>query len=142
MYTPTILFYGKDKSRPYLYHGIQDAAHLSVFIKNFCDSEGYGEKNIALAARPENAYKESQYPSTNKVNYGIWARTRRLNLNTFEDNVMKDDMNVWVVSYIMPSCPLCEKFAPHWDRSQLYQSLRTRNVKFAFVDIFGKEGED
>ena len=61
----------------------------------------------------------------------------RLNADTFEDTVIRDDDNAWVVSYINPTCPACKKFGSHWDTAQLYESLRKRNVKFAFVNIFG-----
>lgn len=33
-----------------------------------------------------------------------------------------------------PKCGECIKFAPHWDKLQTYESIRNRNVKFAFVD--------
>ena len=46
MYTPTVLLYGSNKKAPYEYRGLYDANPLSIFIKNFCDDEGYGERNI------------------------------------------------------------------------------------------------
>lgn len=50
MYTPTILFYGSNKSRPFEYRGVPDANRLSVFIKNFCNSEGFGKQSAVQGA--------------------------------------------------------------------------------------------
>ena len=67
----------------------------------------------------------------------MWGKSRRLNLDTFESTVIKDDHNVWVVSFINPHCDACKRFVPHWDQVQLYESMRNRNIKFAFVNVNG-----
>ena len=45
MNTPTVLLYGQNKNHPFEFRGIYSANPLSIFIKNFCDDNGYGERN-------------------------------------------------------------------------------------------------
>ena len=114
MNTPTVLLYGQNKNHPFEFRGIYSANPLSIFIKNFCDDNGYGERNTFQDVQPDAPYLVENFRSA-KIDYGVWARSRRLNLDTFENTVINDDKNVWVVSFINPSCDACKRFVPHWD---------------------------
>lgn len=50
------------------------------------------------------------------VDYGLWAKYRHLDSSdAFENLVMGDRDNVWVVAFINPECNSCKNFAPQWD---------------------------
>ena len=41
-----------------------------------------------------------------------WADTTRLEYDSFWDRVMEDDERVWVVAFIDPKDPACQRFVP------------------------------
>ena len=45
-----------------------------------------------------------------EVNYGLWAKTLRLDASSFYDVVMRDDDHIWVVAFMDPNCDNCKRF--------------------------------
>lgn len=141
MLTPTVLLYGLDKNAPNEYRGSYTSNPLSIFIKNFCDDNGYGERNSYGNVQPDQPYAPSQH-SPISVDYGLWAKTRRFDHTDFLERVLKDDENAWVITFMNPACSSCKKFAPEWDRIQAFEIMRDRNVKFGFIDTNIQENKD
>lgn len=134
MYTPTILVYGADKSFPMQYRGSLTLSNVSTFVKNISDNQGFGIDNHFGSVQSTPAYGSTQfnYP---QVDYGLWAQTLRLDRSTYAQTILNDDKNAWVIAFMNPRCPECAKFAPHWNKLQMYSAIRDREVKFAFVDV-------
>ena len=45
-----------------------------------------------------------------------WAQFQHLDNDFFNNTIMNDSENVWVVTYMSPKCKSCRKFKPHFER--------------------------
>ena len=101
-----------------------------------------GEKTLR---EPVNAITYgSSYENSNEkdAEYGLWASSLRLDVNTFFNAVIRDDQHLWVVAFMDPSCRNCQRFAPQWNKLRAYESMTSRSIKFAYVDISKQENKD
>ena len=53
----------------------------------------------------------------------------------FVDSVINDRENAWVVTFMNPRCQACTRFVPEWTRLQELDNMKSRNIKFGYVDI-------
>jgi hypothetical protein len=44
--------------------------------------------------------------------YGMWNKTERLDHTNFAQKVVNDNSNAWVIAFMNPACPDCERFVP------------------------------
>ena len=77
----------------------------------------------------------SPYKPANKACYGPWCESQRLEVENFEQTVIRDTENVWIVAYIDPACGECKKFAIEWERLRTVETIKYKRVKLGYVDI-------
>ena len=91
---------------------------------------------LAYLNAPDSNYSYSSYQPTPSYDwaspisssttvYGDWAESDSLDSDNFRDKVMDDD-RVWVVAFIDPYDPDCQKFVSQWDKLKTYSSLEMR----------------
>ena len=71
-----------------------------------------------------------------------WSDAIRLEYDSFWDKVMEDDERVWVVAFIDPEDLACQEFSSQWEKLRTYQTLASRQVQFAYVDISSQINRD
>ena len=76
---------------------------------------GYGAPYGTVAHRApigSRAYKPHAY----QKDYGEWKKSYKLEVESFEQTVVKDTEHVWVVAFIDPACGYCKKLALQWEK--------------------------
>ena len=71
-YTPTILMYGSDKSKPVEYYGnYSSSGEIGNYVCDYCETNGFGHKPAGKEHVPESTYetKSDDYPV--EANYGF-----------------------------------------------------------------------
>lgn len=64
-----------------------------------------------------------------------WDGFRHLTPTDFENEVISDSENVWIVAFIDPYCGGCQRLATEWPKLKAAESMKSRKVKFGYVDI-------
>ena len=67
--------------------------------------------------------------------YALFDDVERLDSSNFEDKVINDDENVWMVTYYADWCPYCKPFSPEFANAQNDPALADKRVKFGAVDV-------
>lgn len=99
---------------------------------------GYSKPNETSVIEPINAVTYgSSYANSSIIGagYGLWNNSVKLDNRNFYDTVMGDSKNVWLVAFMNPKCPKCQKFVYQWDLVKNYDYIKDRPIKFGFVDI-------
>ena len=73
--------------------------------------------------------------------YEEWKNHDYLDVEGYEDRVLNDKENAWVVAFVSPSCPSCHKLADKWDGIQAKTREHEQNVKFGYVNTSSKAGK-
>ena len=117
---PTSFKFDFSSYKPDLQSSHQEIAHGPT--PNFAPA-AYGEKSPSFA--PEAPLRD----------YGKWAKFTRLEPDSFRKQVLGDEENAWVVAFISPTCRSCTKLSSEFENLALQQSILSRKVKLAFIDI-------
>lgn len=76
-------------------------------------SDSYERPSQAIRASRPAGYSGIHGQSTLDLskNYGEWNNSTKLDSTSFYHTVMLDDKHVWVIAFIDPNCPRCERFS-------------------------------
>lgn len=85
----------------------------------------YRGSGSQVAKKPQPIYQD----------YGWWAKEYHIEEEKFEQTVIRDTENIWIVAYIDPACDNCQKFAIEWERLQTVETIKYHTVKYGFVDV-------
>jgi len=55
--------------------------------------------------------------------------------DTFEQVVIRDVENIWIVAYIDPACGACKKFSIEWEKLRTVETIKYKKVKLGYVDV-------
>jgi hypothetical protein len=64
-----------------------------------------------------------------------WQRFQKVDASLFNNNIVSDTKNAYVVAYIDPSCPDCLALEPEFAKVVMSDDMVTRRVHFGYVDI-------
>ena len=67
--------------------------------------------------------------------YGLWNRSYKVKEDTFEQVVIRDVENIWIVAYIDPACGACKKFSIEWEKLRTVETIKYKKVKLGYVDV-------
>ena len=112
-------------------HGAHGASHGGHGGHGSHGSHGSAHAGSYHAPIGDRAYK----PSHEEKSYGGWEDSYRLEIETFESTVVTDEENIWVIAFIDPACGYCKKFVTQWETIKTTETIKTRKVKFGYVDI-------
>ena len=124
------------------YGGISDSYNGNSYSGH---SDSYGD--YRLNHGPRGHKYTHQAPIGNRAyrhagpakNYGAWNKSYNLSVETFEKTVVTDEENVWVVAFIDPACGYCKKLVVEWEKLRTEETIKSRKVKFGYVDITVEE---
>ena len=69
------------------------------------------------------------------TDYGLWNRSYKVEDEAFEQVVIKDVENIWIVAYIDPACGACKKFSIEWEKLRTVETIKYKKVKLGYVDV-------
>ena len=98
------------------------------------DYDSYGSGPVRQRHLP----KSRQYIPYNHGHgrdYGLWNRSYKVKEETFEQVVIKDVENIWIVAYIDPECGACKKFSIEWEKLRTVETIKYKKVKLGYVDV-------
>ena len=80
------------------------------------------------------ANNQSTEVATDK-NKRHWDPYNALTIDEYEDEVINDPENMWVVAFVSPLCGACHGLADHWGQIVADEDVQDRPIKFGYVDV-------
>ena len=67
--------------------------------------------------------------------FALFEQVQKLDESNFDDLVMSDDENMWMVTFYAEWCPYCQPFSPEYEAAQVSPVLEDKKIKFGAVDV-------
>ena len=67
--------------------------------------------------------------------FALFEQVQKLDESNFEEMVMNDDENMWLVTFYAEWCPYCQPFSPEYEAAQKDPILEDKKIKFGAVDV-------
>ena len=65
----------------------------------------------------------------------MFEYVQELDNSNFEEMVMNDDENLWVVAFYADWCPYCESFDPEYESTASDVKLADKAIKFGAINV-------
>lgn len=67
--------------------------------------------------------------------FALFESVEVLNADNFDEMVINDTENMWMVTFYADWCPYCEPFSPELEAAQLDTALADKHIKFGAVNV-------
>ena len=67
--------------------------------------------------------------------FALFDQVQKLDESNFDEIVMNDDENMWLVTFYAEWCPYCQPFSPELEAAQVDPTLGDKKIKFGAVDV-------
>jgi len=67
--------------------------------------------------------------------YALFDEVETLTTENFEEMVLNDDENMWIVAFYAEWCPYCKPFDPEYAAAKADPKMADKRVKFAAIDV-------
>ena len=100
---------------------------------------------MAEAGSKNESEHETNYPhshqSSDEPVYEEWKNHDYLDVDAYNNRVLNDKENAWVVAFVSPTCPSCHTLGEKWDSIQATTRDHEQNVKFGYVNTRTEAGK-